>query len=266
MKSENNGKIAIAIVAMFVVALSVVGFTYAYFTAQVKGNEATKSVDVTAGRLEIVYANGDEILAQNIVPGWVSNGKYYYDPICSSTDTNGDGTYEIKAVSTDTITAAGGKCSASDDRTPSIANPNATNGITTPVTFTVSNSENNTADNNYIIRLTNITNGIAEADRSNFYVTLYNDSTVVWSGNLAASGTQIIVPAARSIAKGGATQNYSISLTYKNIDGAQSSKGVGVKATVDIIGVVNNGSNWVDADGNIISFPATNTVEPSNGL
>ena len=64
---NNNGKIAIAIVAMFVVALSVVGFTYAYFTATVKGNEANESVKVTAGKLEIVYGSGTKLQAQNLL-------------------------------------------------------------------------------------------------------------------------------------------------------------------------------------------------------
>ena len=47
---RNNGKIAIAIVAMFVVALSIVGFTYAYFVANVEGNTDT-NVTVTSGEL-----------------------------------------------------------------------------------------------------------------------------------------------------------------------------------------------------------------------
>ncbi len=268
MKSENNGKIAIAVVAMFVVALSIVGFTYAYFTAQVQGNTADKSVEVTAGRLEIVYANGNEILAQNIVPGWVSNGDYYFDTVCSSTDENEDGIYEIKAVSKSAIAEAKNKCSETDQRTPATLSPTTADGLTDKVTFSVSNSAENTADNSYIIRLTNITNGLAEADRKNFFVTLYDgEDAVVWSGNLAASGTQVIVPAARTIADDDETQNYSISLTYKNIEGAQSSKGVGVKATVEVIGVVeNDDSEWVDADGRTITFASPNTNEPTNGL
>ena len=55
---KNNGKIAIAIVAMFVVALSIVGFTYAYFVASVTNNDADTSVQVTAG--ELVSKNKNE--------------------------------------------------------------------------------------------------------------------------------------------------------------------------------------------------------------
>ena len=38
MKQKTNGKIVIAILAMFAVAASVIGFTYAYFTADLQRN------------------------------------------------------------------------------------------------------------------------------------------------------------------------------------------------------------------------------------
>lgn len=252
---NNNGKIAIAIVAMFVVALSVVGFTYAYFTATVRGNEANESVKVTAGKLEIVYGNGTKLQAQNLVPGWTSDGEHYYDVQYSSTDANGDGTYEIKAVTT------GDHQTKSDGSTPGAAD-----GIANDATFTVSNATENAGDNDYIIRLKDITNGIAADDQAYMWVTLYNDDTVVWSGNLAATGnTQVIVPAARTILANGAAQNYSVRLTYQNKNGAQSSKGVGVVATVEVVGVVctdNDKKVCVDADGQSITFPTANATEP----
>ena len=255
---NNNGKIAIAIVAMFVVALSVVGFTYAYFTATVSGNNASKSVEVTAGRLEIVYGNGTLIKAQNLVPGWTSDGKHYYDAQYSSTDSNGDGIYEIKAVTT------------TDHKTKSDGTtPGEKDGITTNATFTVSNSDDNTGDNDYVIRLKAITNGIAAADQQHLWVTLYNDSEVVWSGNLAASGTQVIVPAARTIKVDDEAQNYSISLTYQNINGEQTSKGATVEATVEVIGAVCTDADkktCVDADGNTITFATANTDVPAVDL
>ena len=261
MKSENNGKIAVAIVAMFVVALSIVGFTYAYFTAQVKGNTADKSVDVVAGKLAITYANGDEILAQNIVPGWISDGDHYYDSMCSSSiDTDADGNHKITAVKKSAL--ADGKCSATDTRTASVTDPKATDGLTTPVTFTVKNAADNTGDNKYIIRLKGITNGLATADQPNFVLTLKQGDTVVWSGQLAASGEQVIVPAAMTITAGAAEQAYSINLAYKNVDSAQESKGVGVKATVEVIGVTTNtAGDTVDEDGNTYTFPTANTTD-----
>ena len=254
MKSENNGKIAIAIVAMFVVALSVVGFTYAYFTAQVQGNTATKSVEVTAGRLEVLYAQGNKIEAQNIVPGWISDGVHYYDPIYSqgAEITPGSGIYPITAVTTTD------HATKSDDSTPGSAD-----GITSPVTITVSNTANNTGDNNYVIRLTNITNGIASTDQANLKVTLKKGASVLWSGALAASGTQIIVPAAELLSNGASNHNdYTLYLTYVNTNSSQNvSLGKSVTATADIIGVVNNGTNWVDADGNIVTFATASTTD-----
>ncbi len=268
MKSENNGKIAVAIVAMFVVALSVVGFTYAYFTAQVKGNSAEKSVDVVAGKLAITYTNGNEILAQNVVPGWISDGKHYYDSMCSQSidpiTVDGQNVYKITAVSTDTVDlkSTPKKCSATDTRVPSVESPDATNGIASPVTFTVKNATDNTGDNKYIIRLKGITNGLAEADQVNFVLTLKQGDTVVWSGQLAASGEQVIVPTAMTIAKGASAQDYSINLAYKNIDSAQESKGVTVKATVEVIGVTTNtAGKTVDESGKVYTFPAANTED-----
>lgn len=254
---ENNGKIAIAVVAMFVVALSIVGFTYAYFTAQVKGNTADKSVEVTAGKLSIVYANGNEILAQNIVPGWISDGDHYYDTMCSSSvDTDENGNHKITAVKKSDLTD--GKCSATDTRNAANIDPKAADGITTPVTFTVKNATDNTGDNKYVIRLTNITNGLATVDQTNFVLTLKQGATVVWSGQLAASGTQVIVPNAMEIKAGAADQEYSINLAYKNVESAQESKGVGVKATVEIVGVTDAN---VTEDGVTISYPTANTTD-----
>lgn len=255
---NNNGKIAIAIVAMFVVALSVVGFTYAYFTATVSGNDASKSVEVTAGRLEIVYGNGTLITAQNLVPGWTSDGKHYYDAQYSSTDSNKDGIYEIKAVTTDTY-------AKKSDGTE----PKAADGITTNATFTVSNSSDNTGDNDYVIRLKAITNGLATNDQQYLWVTLYSGSSVVWSGNLAASGSQVIVPAARTIGVNDEAQNYSISLTYQNVDAEQTSKGASVAATVEVIGAVCTDADkkvCVDADGQPITFATANTTAPEIDL
>lgn len=261
MKSENNGKIAVAIVAMFVVALSIVGFTYAYFTAQVKGNTADKSVDVVAGKLAITYANGNEILAQNIVPGWISDGDHYYDSKCSSSlDTDEAGNHKITAVKKSDLAA--GKCSATDQRDAAVTSPTAADGLTTPVTFTVKNADDNTGDNKYIIRLKSITNGLAAADQTNFVLTLKQGETVVWSGQLAASGDQVIVPSAMTITAGGADQSYSINLAYKNVESAQESKGVGVKATVEVIGVTTNAAgDTVDEDGRTYTFPTANTID-----
>ena len=296
MRSENNGKIAIAIVAMFVVALSVVGFTYAYFTAQVRGNTGVKSVEVTAGKLEVHYDHGNVIRANNVVPGWVSNGTYYYDPVYSTKVlapvVSGDSTtYKIVAVKTDnTVTCTNGSSSfASLCSDTGVASPSPADGITAPIAFSVSNTGSNTADTKYIIVLRDIVNNIAVADQGNMKVTLfsgtfdssdadaYASATPIWSGTLAGTTSgnyQVIVPKVETIANGGSAKNYYLVMTYVNADGSQDdSKAVSVSATVQIIGVEQNPagditstSNWFDADGNSITFPAANTTVPSNGL
>lgn len=266
---KNNGKIAIAIVAMFVVALSVVGFTYAYFTATVKGNEKDTSVKVTAGELSIVYSSGKTLTAQNVVPGWTSDGKHYYDIEYSKTDSgqrdeNNNIIYAISAVSTDEHNekSTGGA-------------PKTADGIADRVPFTVRNADENDGDTKYIIKLNNINNGITDAaDAKHLWVTLYSTATSdsgttytpIWSGNLAAgtgSGSQIIVPSARTIANDGPEQTYAVGLTYQNVtDGEQSAKGATISATVEVVGVQENkAGKWVDADGTEITFPEGNTTD-----
>lgn len=291
MKSENNGKIAIAIVAMFVVALSVVGFTYAYFTAQIKGNTAAKSVEVTAGRLQVTYASSRQMIAQNIVPGWTSDNKHYYDPVYSKYDPtteNGTTTYKIKAVSTDDsitcnvsgVSTASQSVSACDG---AVASPSESNGKVAPAEFTVTNnSQKNTGDTLYAITLTDVVNGVV--DKENLYVSLYNvteenqveTETLLWSGNLidpsstaytessyASAGTnrQVILASPQGIDYGDPAKKYRVYLTYQNVtNGSQdASKNKTVSFVVEVIGVATNdgGSTYYDEDGNQVVFPAS---------
>ena len=274
MKSENNGKIAIAIVAMFVVALSVVGFTYAYFTAQVRGNTAVSSAKVTAGRLQVVYSSGDQLIAQNIVPGWISDNKHYYDPVYSkygAAESNGTTTYKIKAVSTDdriTCNVTGSTPLSQSNQAISacdgaVTSPGTADGKIGPVTFSVANDTPNTGDTQYAITLTNISNSIV--DTSHLYVSLYVDDTWTWSGNLAASGTQVI-GSAQGITKNGSAKNYKVYLTYQNDKDADQddSQDVSVQFKVKVIGISNNGgSTYYDEDGNVITFPESTATEPA---
>lgn len=245
MKSENNGKIAVAIVAMFVVALSIVGFTYAYFTAQVKGNTADKSVDVVAGKLVIKYAQTKKLEAQNVLPGWVSDGKHYYDPSASRYDTgekdaSGNAIIGLSAITDDT--------KFDNETFPRTENftPAAKDGITDPVEFTVANDTDNAGDNTYVIELVDIANGIK--DTANFVYTLYDGDTVINSGSLNASGTQII-SGVQTLAKGASAKTYTVKFGYKNLENQDASKTQTVTATVKVMPVAKNtAGTWVDAD------------------
>lgn len=149
---NNNGKIAIAIVAMFVVALSVVGFTYAYFTAQVVGNQSEEpSVTVEAGKLEVTYDFGRSIVADRIVPGWASDGDMIYDPVNSISVVNGEN--RITAKSSEEL---GDSVSA-----------NATEPVE-PAIFSVTNT--GTRDAKYSISLIDIINNIVDQENLRFTV------------------------------------------------------------------------------------------------
>ena len=180
---RNNGKIAIAIVAMFVVALSIVGFTYAYFTAQVNGNTGNDSVQVTAGELVITYNNTKSIAAANIVPGWISDGKTFYDPVYSIKQFGTDRgvtavkttDFAVKEGTTDQ--AAEGKLAAK----PSVDTAATTviggktysaYGLTAPATFNVVNEGDYPAA--YEVEITATT---TIDDTENVHVYLYEADT-----------------------------------------------------------------------------------------
>lgn len=255
MKSENNGKIAVAIVAMFVVALSIVGFTYAYFTAQVKGNTADKSVDVVAGKLVIKYAQTKKLEAQNVLPGWVSDSKHYYDPSASRYDTGEKDENQNAIIGLSAITDDAKFTNDTFPRTAGFT-PAAKDGITDPVAFTVENDTDNAGDNTYVIQLIDIANGIN--DKENFVYTLYDGNTVVNSGSLNASGTQII-SGVQTLAKTAPAKTYTVKFGYKNVSNQDASKTKTVTATVKVMPVVKNaGGTWVDADNATVNGLGTN--------
>lgn len=251
MKSENNGKIAIAIVAMFVVALSVVGFTYAYFTASVKGNSAEKSVEVTAGKLKVIYASSQSIKANNIVPGWINDGAHYYDTVYSRTDVGG-GNIHISAITDDTKVNCNGaekvanpttnvtECSDSGKVVASIAERGH---------FTVEDkSDTKDVNSEYVIRLNIEENSIADTD--NLYVVLSDTNGQIYQHNLGSKGTkQVISP----VLNGDRTKalDYYVDVIYQEANVSQdASQGKNFKFNVEVVGVASsNGTKYFDEDG-----------------
>ena len=61
-------KVIIGIALSFLL-LSAIGFTYAFFTATVNGNEDAKDQVVETGTLSLVYKDGQEISLNNAYPG-----------------------------------------------------------------------------------------------------------------------------------------------------------------------------------------------------
>ena len=247
MKSENNGKIAIAIVAMFVVALSVVGFTYAYFTASVARNQDEKTTEVTAGMLEVNYTQNKTMTAQKVIPGWESDGLHYF-----GTETV-DGELRTKALV------------ATDDADVTAKGLTAADGITKPAAFNVASTARSTGKSTYVIKLIDITNGVAAknaADAANLTYELYSvnaadtytGGTLVNSGQLAVSGQDMILSEAIEIDQG-ATQYYYLTLKYKDTEASQNdSQAASIKATVKVVGVTTNdgGNTYIDAGGNTV--------------
>ena len=277
---KNNGKIAIAIVAMFVVALSVVGFTYAYFVAQVQGNTNT-SVTVTAGTLSVAYASTQEIKAENLVPGWQSDGLHYFDD--KSYNSVGD---EIRynacvkesevdegEVYNASTNPTGTRNVACDD---SKAIP--ANGAKGPAIFTVTNDSTARANEStvsYVIILNGISNGLADSDtneNTKFHYALckgtcptvdkYSDlpgvgesEVLVSKGEISATDKVQVISSVQVLDKNDTTsdvldsQTYNLMLYYDDAASNQDGTGKSVSAKIDIVGVAQNGENWYDANG-----------------
>ena len=63
-------RIIISLISILILIMALFGITYAYFTTKSKGNEDDKSANVTAGKLEITYGDGNGLIQlNNIEPG-----------------------------------------------------------------------------------------------------------------------------------------------------------------------------------------------------
>ena len=236
---KNNGKIAIAIVAMFVVALSIVGVTYAYFVAGVQGNtgDDQRVIDVQAGILKVAYDNGDVLEAAGIVPGWKSDNDMVYNSIASVSTV--DGETRITAVKNSTLTET-----------------QKTNGTTTapvaPVTFTVTDESTEGETAYYGIRLVDVTNGLFAKEPNNFKVTITEATagaiTPTNGYTLTADGTQVVSEAIEI--KDSATHTYTLSAEYVEAGSKQEGTGANVAFTVEVVGLQLVDGHYVDAEGN----------------
>lgn len=274
MKQKTNGKIVIAILAMFAVAISIIGFTYAYFTATFNQNLLDKSVTVNAGELVANFIGTNTVDVKNVVPGWKSDGLTYYDATVAQSH-NG----QIFAT---TLSNPADYYSANE----MTKREYESNGLTAPVQFTVENDSDSPDAVSYIIRLTNIVNGIYDAttttsdetlrnnltaDLANLRVHLYsgqyNYSQPNYGGTLISSfqldngvnenDVQILTSKSSSsalntphtIAKDGEPQHFFVIFEYLNVEdvvdgegnvtssGLQLAQNVTLSAKVDIIGV-----------------------------
>lgn len=109
-------KILIGVGALILLALTLIGITYAYFTSKVSGNTGEKSIVVTAARLELTYKDGNgTVIVEKVEPGTVIGPKTFtvkndgtrdiasYDVVMevieNELDEYGDLTYELTCAS-----------------------------------------------------------------------------------------------------------------------------------------------------------------------
>ena len=70
MKKENYKMIRLSVLVLGLVVLTIVGTSFAYFTAIINGNEKANNVYVKSANLKATYSDGEEINTLNAVPGW----------------------------------------------------------------------------------------------------------------------------------------------------------------------------------------------------
>ena len=231
---NNNGKIAVAIVAMFVVALSVVGFTYAYFTASVQENAVSaESVKVTAGSMIVNYTGGQVLTAQNILPGWSNDGDKYYDINASNTVV-------------DPATGKTGYVAASkavvEEEAP-FGGSMETAGLAEPVEFKIENTGDNTAA--FDVQMKVLENYINSTDLTFVVYTSKTDNDAVASYGEASSATQLLAKGeTHDLAMGvkleaGKTMHYKIIFTYANNgeQNAHQTKSPAFQTKVEVTGL-----------------------------
>lgn len=140
-------RIITSMIAILLLIFALFGITYAYFTAKVKGNTNDKSVDVSAGKLELVYGDGNGFIkVDKIQPGEVIKSKTFTVKNTGTGDIDGyevilenvinelkyynDLTYELECKSDI------GTCGGSDDTFPIYDNSIITNSIKVGETHT----------------------------------------------------------------------------------------------------------------------------------
>lgn len=293
MNRKNNRKLVIAILIMFLITLSVIGIAYAYFTANFKNNSKDDSVSVKSGKLVAQFKGTNSINVKNVFPGWVSDGKTYYD---------------INAINEE------GKLTAKTAIDVATLNSDVTNGIaveknglSNPITFSVRNQSTEKSDINFIIKLKVNVNTFsnkpaignpgdadyvpADEDYKNLKVTLYkgtynsNFDGTTYTNLPEMSVTKtfytytvplandnqyaelVLVDEAQNLAIN-AEENYYVVFEYLD-NGKQSSQDKELSAEVVISGVEKDegegGDNgWYDADNNKITFSTNDGIGAVN--
>ena len=138
-------KLIIGISALVLLVITLLGITYAYFTASVAGNTSDKSVVVTAANLELTYNDGNgAVIVEKVEPGVTLESKRFtvkntgtkeinsYDVVMEVIENElefyGDLTYEL------TCASDGKPCQGSSSSFPTKDKVLITNSIKVGVT------------------------------------------------------------------------------------------------------------------------------------
>ena len=75
---QSKRRLFTSMIALLLLIITIVGITYAYFISRVQGNSNDESVNITSGKLELTYGDGNgEIVVEKIQPGVVLQSKTF---------------------------------------------------------------------------------------------------------------------------------------------------------------------------------------------
>lgn len=229
-------KLTLGIAAIFMVTLTIVGVTYAYFVTRVSG-DTTESVDIktaTVGSVEYVPGNGtdDNVKLENVLPGITLYKTFSVKN--TETDANANSNYNVFLTSTPTankaqfvhgtVPADCYKTTAGNSLGKSVTGDGTADVTATATCFDA------TAYNNVYVTLYKVT----AADAAKFAddgKTLPADVTlgtpVFAEANLAAKAGTAVAVATQDLASdvqiaGNATDYYVLKVEYRSVDGNQN--------------------------------------------
>lgn len=233
-------KLTLGIAAIFMVTLTIVGVTYAYFVTRVSG-DTTESVDIktaTVGSVEYVPGNGtdDNVKLENVLPGTTLYKTFSVKN--TETDANANSNYNVFLTSTPTankaqfvhgtVPADCYKTTAGNSLGKSVTGDGTADVTATTTCFDA------TAYNNVYVTLYKLTGDNAATDAAKFAddgKTLPADVTlgtpVFAEANLAAKAGTDVAAATQDLASdvqiaGNATDYYVLKVEYKSVTGNQN--------------------------------------------
>lgn len=231
-------KLTLGIAAIFMVTLTIVGVTYAYFVTRVSG-DTTESVDIktaTVGSVEYVPGNGtdDNVKLENVLPGTVlyktfsvrntatdANANSNYSVFLTSTPTAGKAQF-VHATATDACYTT----TAYNSLGKSVTGDGSATGTATETCF------NATAYNNVYVTLYKVTAADAgkidtAADVKTLPEGVTLENPVFAEANLAAKAGTDVAAATQDLANnvqiaGNTTDYYVLKVEYRSVEGNQN--------------------------------------------